>query len=152
MRRWMVALIATGVVLTACSGDDGTAESPASSEGSVAREAGDEGAGEDTPSSGGSGTASVTVGATSYEFSTPTDCFPDPKGPTGLAIRFDDGADFVSLNQIGETVLVRARLDGVEYVDDGSADPPMVSGGNVTWSGVMSGGGQSQDIQMSLSC
>lgn len=151
MRRWLVALMATTLLVAACGGDDdASTESGDTTAAPGVSDTGDEGAGGDESSAGGDATASVVVGGTTYEFSPATDCSPD--GPAGLAIRFDDGDDFVSLNQAGDVVLVRARLDGTEYADTGSPDPPVVSGNDVTWSGDMGGGGETESVQMSFSC
>jgi hypothetical protein len=142
-----------GLAMAACGGGDDS--SPPGDEADAASDVGgdgDNGTGEDGPATGGGGAASVQVGGSSYEFSGATDCFPDPNAPGGLAIRFDDGADFVSLNQVGDTILVRARLDGSEYADNGSPDPPVVSGNSVTWSGEMGADGEPQNVQISFNC
>lgn len=153
MRRWAVALIVAALVVAGCGGgDDSSQQGGDTNAASDVGDAGDVGTEADDSSAGGSATASLQVGGNSYEFSTATDCFPDPDGPGGLAIRFDDGADFVSLNQVGDTILVRARLGGSEYADNGSPDPPVVSGNNVSWSGEMSADGEPQTVQMSFSC
>lgn len=142
--------MAAGIVVAACGGGDDS--TPQGGDTNAASDVGDAGGGTDGSSTGGSATASVQIGGSSYEFSSATDCYPDPNGPGGLAIRFDDGADFVSLNQVGDTILVRARLDGSEYADNGSPDSPVVSGTDVTWSGEMGADGEPQNVQMSFSC
>ena len=142
MQRLLLALMVMVLVVAACGGGDGSSsQDDAVDAASEAVETGGDGSG---------ATASVQVGGDSYEFSGATDCFPD--GPAGVAIRFDDGDDFVSLNQAGDITLVRARLEGTEYADNGSPDSPVVSGSNVTWSGEMGGDGESYDVQMSFSC
>lgn len=153
MRRWFVVLMATAFLVVACGGDDdGSIQGGDTGAASDVVDPGDGGAGGDETSTGGETTASVLIGGSSYEFSPATDCVPDPNSVGGLAIRFDDGDDFVSLNQAGDVVLVRARLDGTEYADSGSPDPPVVSGNNVTWSGEMSGDGETLSAELSFSC
>ncbi len=144
MQRLIMTVLVMAFVVAACSGADDSL-TDGDTNGAVATEA-------EAGGDGSGGTATVQVGGNTYDFSGATDCFPDPDGATGLAIRFDDGGDFVSLNQVGDTILVRALLEGVEYVDTGSPDPPSVSGGTVTWSGELSGDGESYDVQMSFSC
>lgn len=139
MQRLLMALLVMALVVAACGGGDDGSEGDAGDGAPTADEAGGDGSG---------ATATVQIGESTYEFAGATDCFPE--APT--AIRFDDGDDFVSLNQAGDVVLVRARLAGIEYVDNGSPDPPVVSGGNVTWSGEMGGDGESYDAQFSFSC
>ena len=135
MRRLLLVLMVMALVVAACGGGDDS-----SLQGDAVETGGD----------GSGATASVRVGGNSYEFSGATDCFPD--GPAGVAIRFDHGDDFVSLNQAGDITLVRARLEGTEYADNGSPDSPVVSGSNVTWSGEMGGDGETYDVQMSFGC
>lgn len=137
MRTWMAMLAAIVLAVAACGGDDDT--STESANGSVV-------------DGGAEASAAVDAGGNNFEFASAATCVPDPNAAGGLQIRFDDGADFVSLNQVGDTVLVRARLDGLEYVDDGNPDAPVVSGTDVTWSGEMSADGEQQMVQMSFSC
>lgn len=142
MQRLIMTVLVMAFVVAACSGaDDSLTDGDTDDAAATEAEAGGDGSG---------ATATVQVGGSTYDFSGATDC--SPEGPAGLAIRFDDGDDFVSLNQVGDTILVRALLEGVEYVDTGSPDPPSVSGGTVTWSGELSGDGESYDVQMSFSC
>ena len=151
MRRRVFGSIVTALALMACSGGDVTVATSGAAESSTDALVGGDGEGADDALTGGE-SASIRVGDSTYEFSDATDCFPDPEGAGGLAIRFDSGSDFVSLNQAGDTVLARARLDGREYADTGSAAPPVVSGTVVTWSGEMGADGETYDVEISISC
>jgi hypothetical protein len=113
MKRVLVALVALALILAGCSDEDDSA--PSNGNTGTTQNPGDTGdaAGDsDASASGAIATASVDIGGIAYEFSGATDC--SPSGIAGLSIRFDDGDDFVSLNQSGDVILIRARLGGTE--------------------------------------
>lgn len=135
--RWPAGVLVLVLVMGACGGSDDT-----SPEAGVV----DDGVG--GGSDGANGSATVQVGGQTYDFDTATACSTDGF----IAIEFEDGEDWVSLNVAGDVVLVRMLLDGKQWVDLGSPDPPTVSGNSVSWSGPMSSDGEQEQVTMDFAC
>jgi len=96
--------------------------------------------------------ATARVGATTYEFDMATSCRPDPTVAPGISLRFEKGADWISLTAAGDIVLVRMLLAGDEWVDQGSPTAPEATGNTVTWSGTMTSTGISEDVELIFNC
>lgn len=134
---WLTGVLVVVLVLGAC----GSSEDPAPEAGVV----------DDAENGGGDGgnvSATVQVGGETYEFDTASACTTEGM----IAIQFEDGEDWVSLNVAGDVILVRMLLGGKEWVDLGSPDPPTVSGNSVSWSGPMSSDGQQEQVTMDFGC
>jgi hypothetical protein len=129
------------LVLGACGGSDNS-----SPEAGVVENGGD--GGSVSGSDGGNVSATVQVGGETYEFDTASACSTNGM----IAIQFEDGEDWVSLNVAGDVILVRMLLGGKQWVDLGSPDPPTVAGNSVSWSGPMSSDGEQEQVTMDFAC
>lgn len=142
--------IAAGVLVvlllgTGCSGDDSsssdsgadaTEENPAS-EGDDSGSSGDAEPSDDAQSSTG-GSATVTLGGSSYEMTDSMGgCGVADDGTTILA-SFSNGANTMTLTSADDVILVRMTLDGEEWVDNGDPAPAEISDSGATWSGELS--------------
>lgn len=103
---------------------------------------------EDGGGDGGNVSATVQVGGETYEFDTASACTTDGM----IAIQFEDGEDWVSLDVTGDLIPVRMLVGGKQWVDLGSPDPPTVSGNSVSWSGPTSSHGQQEQVTMDFAC
>ena len=128
------------LVLAACGSDE-----PDAGGGDNASN-GDAPSSEDGGTAGGDGgTATVVIDGTTYEFSG-VSCV------TGGAILlgFEDGDDMGSITSSDGVNLIRLEIDGVQYVDNGSAPEPTESGGDYSWSGPMSDLDGGEDVQVDI--
>ena len=116
---------------TSAPEDDETAEEPASDDGE-----------EETPSvpSGASDTATVAIGADTYQFTDALICQTDPDA---LLVQFKDGEDELLLSTVAGNLVVKAIIDGVRWANPATQVEPEISGNTVVWADVMAGVGPS---------
>ena len=98
------------------------------------------------------GSATVTLDDSEYEFGDAAGC---TIAGGNVFATFEDGDDMVSLTAADDVVLVRMTIDGVNWVDTGSAPDPDVSGQRVTWTGEMAeldGGDSPVDAMIEFAC
>jgi hypothetical protein len=146
MRRPLsfIFVLVLSLVLAACGGSDDP-------------DAGDDGGsgtnGEEVPSDGdggtsGDGTVTVVIDGTTHEFSG-ANC----SANGNIFLDFSDGDDAGSITASGDINLIRLDVEGVEYVDMGSAHAPDDTGSGFSWSGEMSGSdGETVDVEITYNC
>lgn len=102
------------------------------------------------PGSGSSGevSATFTSGDVSLSATEASSC----NFGSLLDVKAVNGDDWFSVFDSQGQVFIRAFIDGQEWVDNGSPDPPVVSGQTVTWSGDLSTQGEVRDAEISISC
>ncbi len=136
-----VALLATlllALSLAACGGNENGDSGDGAAPVATSQDEGEDDAATETVDVGGAsgtalaGSATVMLGTETYEFSESSGCRIDDSLVT---VTFEDRGDYAGITVAGDTILVRLRVDGAEWVDTGSPPSPDISGTSLTWSG-----------------